>query len=81
MVPAPYSPSRHAVAEATFRKVLKEADLEDPDEVGYRFDPDEVEFLWYQTKVAVVLELEGELDLTSGFGARPGAISQESQDA
>jgi len=45
------------------RDLLEDAGLPTPDEVRHEFDPDEVVFLWHDTKAAIVVEL----DEGSGF--------------
>ena len=47
---------RHQEAEARFRELVRNADLDQPDEVEYRHD--ELVFLWHGPKVAVVVELD-----------------------
>lgn len=59
------------------RELIREADLPDPDEVRYEFEPDEVVLVWREPKLAVVIELEeigpGDIDsrLTSVLNGRP----------
>jgi hypothetical protein len=47
----------HAVAERAFRELLPEAGLPQPDEVEYR--EESVVFLWHETKLAVIVDLDG----------------------
>jgi hypothetical protein len=48
--------ARHRAAESRFRQLLREAELEAPDRVEYA--PDELTFIWDESKVAVVVELD-----------------------
>jgi hypothetical protein len=50
-----FSP-RHQEAESLFRKLVRDADLDQPDAVEYRYD--EVVFLWHGPKLAVIVELD-----------------------
>ena len=45
------------------REIVSDADLPPPDEVEHR--PDEVVFLWHETKLAVIVEL-GDLEPPPG---------------
>jgi hypothetical protein len=47
----------HAAAERAFRELLPEAGLPQPDEVEYR--EESVVFLWHETKLAVIVDLDG----------------------
>jgi len=49
---------RFQLVERDFIKVAKQAGLPDPDEVRYLEDDEEVEFLWHEQKLAVVVELD-----------------------
>ena len=46
---------RHQAAELRFRALVYNADLDQPDDVEYRYDS--LVFLWRGPKVAVVVEL------------------------
>jgi len=46
---------RHQAAERDFRDLLRDAELDQPDDVEYRYD--ELLFLWYDPKLAVIVEL------------------------
>jgi len=48
--------SRHRLAEASFRRLITSAGLDQPDEVDY--DPDSLIFRWAGPKVAVVVDLD-----------------------
>ena len=52
-------PERFQTVERGFRAVAAEAGLPEPDEVNYREEPDEVEFIWHEQKLCVVVELDG----------------------
>lgn len=45
-------------AERRMRAIAGEAGLPEPDEVRYREGDDELELLWYEPKLAVVVECE-----------------------
>jgi hypothetical protein len=47
----------HEAAERAFRELLPEAGLPQPDEVEYR--DESVVFLWHETKLAVIVDLDG----------------------
>ena len=47
---------RHQAAEASFRRLLEEGGLPQPDAVELR--PDSLVFLWHESKLAVVVDLE-----------------------
>src|SRR3954469_17831514 len=47
----------HEAAERAFRELLPEAGLPQPDEVEYR--EESVVFLWHETKLAVIVDLDG----------------------
>src|SRR3954462_7775119 len=49
--------SEHEAAERAFRELLPEAGLPQPDEVEYR--EESVVFLWHETKLAVIVDLDG----------------------
>jgi hypothetical protein len=49
--------SEHEAAERTMRELLPDAGLPQPDEVDYR--ESSVVFLWHETKLAVVIDLDG----------------------
>jgi hypothetical protein len=53
----------HAAAERALRELLPDAGLPQPDEVEYR--EESVVFLWHETKLAVIVDLDG----TGGDGA------------
>jgi hypothetical protein len=57
--------SEHAAAERAFRELLPEAGLPQPDAVEYR--EESVVFLWHETKLAVIVDLDG-----TGTGTDPG---------
>ena len=66
----------HAAAERAFRELLPEAGLPQPDEVEYR--EESVVFLWHETKLAVIVDLDGtgeteptQSDAQQGDGSRP----------
>ncbi len=44
--------------ERDFLPLAERAGLPSPDEVSYREDPDEVEFVWHDQKLVVVVELD-----------------------
>jgi hypothetical protein len=50
--------SRHDEAEQKMRDLLDDAGLPEPDEVRQEFEPDEVVFIWHETKTAIVVELD-----------------------
>ena len=50
----------HRDAERRMRETVRDADLPDPDEVRYEFDPDEVVLMWNEPKLAVVIDLEND---------------------
>lgn len=54
--------------ERDFAKVAAKAGLPEPDEVNYREDDDEVEFIWREQKLAVVVELDEYTDRCAGPG-------------
>jgi hypothetical protein len=47
----------HAAAERALRELLPDAGLPQPDEVEYR--EESVVFLWHETKLAVIVDLDG----------------------
>jgi hypothetical protein len=47
----------HAAAERALRELLPGAGLPQPDEVEYR--EESVVFLWHETKLAVIVDLDG----------------------
>jgi hypothetical protein len=47
---------KHRDAEARFRELLSNADLPEPDRVGY--EPESVVFYWDEPKVAVFVDFE-----------------------
>ena len=49
--------SEHVAAEQALRKLLPSTGLPQPDEVEYR--EESVVFLWHETKLAVVIDLDG----------------------
>ena len=49
--------SRRDDAERRMRQLAAEAGLPEPDEVIHHADADELEFRWYEQKLAVVVEL------------------------
>ena len=49
---------RFQIVERDFVKVAARAGLPEPDEVHYREDDEEVEFIWREQKLAVVVELD-----------------------
>lgn len=49
--------SRHGEVETGFRRLLDEADLPAPDDVGY--EPESVVFYWHGPKLAVVVDFDG----------------------
>jgi hypothetical protein len=55
----------HAAAERALRELLPDAGLPQPDEVEYR--EESVVFLWHETKLAVIVDLDG-----TGAGAEGG---------
>ena len=48
--------TRHQAAEAAFRRLIDEGELAEPDEVQYT--DDSVVFLWYESKLCVVIDLD-----------------------
>ena len=48
---------RFQTVERGFRAVAAEAGLPEPDEVNYREEAEEVEFIWHDQKLCVVVEL------------------------
>jgi hypothetical protein len=52
------------------RELIDRAGLPDPDEVSYEFEPDEVVLVWWEQKLAVVIELD---EPEEGFAEEPGA--------
>ena len=63
----------HAAAERAFRELLPEAGLPQPDEVEYR--EESVVFLWHETKLAVIVDLDG----TGAEGGRAASGSEPQQ--
>ena len=59
----PPANSTPAEAEAYFRRMLSEGDLEQPDEVEYDPAANELIFFWHEPKLAVVLELDADAPL------------------
>jgi hypothetical protein len=57
--------TEHEAAERAMRELLPSAGLPPPDEVEYR--EASVVFLWHETKLAVVIDLDG----TQGDDERP----------
>jgi hypothetical protein len=57
----------HAAAERALRELLPDAGLPQPDEVEYR--EESVVFLWHETKLAVIVDLDG-----TGDGDRAKAL-------
>ena len=53
--------TRREDAELRFRAIAAQAGLPEPDEVVYHEDGDELEFLWHEQKLAVVVELGEDL--------------------
>ena len=49
--------SEHEAAERSLRELLPRTGLPQPDEVEYR--EESVVFLWHETKLAVVIDLDG----------------------
>ncbi|MEA2412542.1 MAG: hypothetical protein QOC77_3103 [Thermoleophilaceae bacterium] len=47
----------HMAAEHALRELLPDAGLPQPDEVEYR--EESVVFLWHETKLAVIVDLDG----------------------
>jgi hypothetical protein len=52
-----HAPTRREDAELRFREIAAQAGLPEPDEVVYHEDDEELEFLWHEQKLAVVVEL------------------------
>ncbi|HEX8053611.1 MAG TPA: hypothetical protein VF517_11525 [Thermoleophilaceae bacterium] len=50
--------TRREDAELRFREIAAQAGLPEPDEVVYHEDDEELEFLWHEQKLAVVVELD-----------------------
>ena len=44
--------------ERDFLKVAREAGLPEPDEIGYHDDTEEVEFIWHEHELVVVVEID-----------------------
>jgi hypothetical protein len=67
----------HRDAERRMREIVRNADLPEPDEVRYEFDPDEVVLMWNEPKLAVVIDLEddgpGEIEFRSEEDGQPVA--------
>jgi hypothetical protein len=57
----------HAAAERALRELLPDAGLPQPDEVEYR--EESVVFLWHETKLAVIVDLDGTGAGDEGVGA------------
>jgi hypothetical protein len=55
--------TRREDAELRFRHIAEQAGLPEPDEVVYHEEDEELEFLWHEQKLAVVVELD---DAVSG---------------
>ena len=57
------------------REIVRNADLPEPDEVRYEFDPNEVVLMWNEPKLAVVINLEddgtGEIEFRSEEEGQP----------
>lgn len=49
-----------ADAEASFRDLLRDGDIDQPDEVEYDPAANELVFFWHEPKVAIVLELDSD---------------------
>jgi hypothetical protein len=66
----------HEAAEQAFRELLPEAGLPQPDEVEYR--DESVVFLWHETKLAVIVDLDGtgavDLEEAAGGDLSGGAV-------
>src|SRR4051812_49912738 len=67
--------SEHAAAERAFRELLPGAGLPQPDEVEYR--DESVVFLWHESKLAVIVDLDG----TGAGGAGDRAPQDEKRGA
>ena len=50
----------HRDAERRMREIVRNAELPEPDEVRYEFDPNEVVLMWNEPRLAVVIDLEDE---------------------
>ena len=48
--------TRHQAAETAFRRLIDDGELAEPDEVQYT--DDSVVFLWYESKLCVVVDLD-----------------------
>jgi hypothetical protein len=46
----------HEEVEARFRRLLRDAELPEPDDAAH--EPDSIVFYWHGPKVAVIVELE-----------------------
>jgi hypothetical protein len=57
---------RFQTAERDFMRIAERAGLPEPDEIHYREDDDELEFLWHDQKLAVVVELDEYTDRVAG---------------
>jgi hypothetical protein len=71
------STTRHEAAEQAMRELLPSAGLPPPDDVEY--EEASVVMLWYETKLAVVIDLEDGPGLGSGPG--PGSAGEAAGDA
>lgn len=56
------NPERFQMVERDFLRVATKAGLPEPDEVNYREHDEEVEFIWHEQKLAVVVELDEHTD-------------------
>lgn len=66
--------SAHEDAEKRMLELIRNGGLEEPDEVSYEFDPDEVHFLWHDTKLVVIIELD---EADGNVAERePGALAE-----
>ena len=50
--------ARFQAVERDFAAIAARAGLPEPDEVNYREDAEEIEFIWHDQKLAVVVELD-----------------------
>ena len=57
---------RFETAERDFMRIAERAGLPAPDEVNYREDDGEVELIWHDQKLAVIVELDEFTDRVAG---------------
>lgn len=57
---------RFQMVERDFLPLAEQAGLPEPDEVNYREDEEEIEFIWHEQKLAVIVELDEFPEGTAG---------------